>query len=49
LDSLSILPDVVAYHPRVEVIDKAQGPAVLVDRLFDQIGVVEDVEERRKG
>jgi hypothetical protein len=49
LDSLSILPDIVAYHPRVEVIDKAQGPAVLVDRLFDQIGVIEDVEERRKG
>jgi hypothetical protein len=49
LDSLSILPDIVAYHPRVEVIDKAYGPTVLIDRPLDQIGVIEDVEERRKG
>jgi hypothetical protein len=46
LDSFRILFGIVAYYLCVKVVDEAKGPAVTIDLLFDEVGVIVNIEER---
>jgi hypothetical protein len=48
LNGLCVLLHIVAYYPRIKVVDETEVPAVPIDLPLDKVGIIEDVEEWRK-
>jgi hypothetical protein len=46
LDSFRVLFGIIAYNLCVEVVDETEGPTVTIDLLFDEVGIIVNVEER---
>jgi hypothetical protein len=46
LNSFRVLFGIAAYYPCVKIVDETKGPAITIDLLFDQVGVVVNVKER---
>jgi hypothetical protein len=48
LIGLCVLLHIVAYYPRIKVVDETEDPTVPIDLPFEKVGIIEDVEEWRK-
>ena len=46
LDSFRVLFGIIAYNPCVEVVDETEGTTITINLLFDEVGIIVNVEKR---